>query len=133
MRLIIFALFVVLTLAGCDKGTGKITVHDAYSELLETDVFPIPVKGKLREILDDTNHFGLTEYQELDLAINAYCTGAKVTWRDHLHLLPMKAVSIIVPSWNSFSVLMAPELLIIRQVDAAQTCEFNPLIKYMES
>ncbi|WP_045391895.1 hypothetical protein [Vibrio rotiferianus] len=132
-RSALFISLICLALVGCDSHDGnRITAHEAYSNILKSGAFPSPVGEHLKEILDESSHFGMTEYQELDLAIQTYCTGTEMTWRDRLSLLPMKFISVVVPGWNSLAVFSSPELMIVRQVDAANSCEFNPLTKYME-
>ncbi len=118
-------------LSGCDsREDGMITVHEAYR--MSEELFPAPIREKLKAILEDSETFGMTEYQELDLAIQKNCDGTEYTWRDYASLLPMKIISFVMPTWNSFAVMSSPEILLVRQVDAANTCVFNPLTKYIE-
>lgn len=127
------ALLVVLALFGCDNtDVNKISVHDAYRLAIESGSFPPIISEQLNEILNNSSYFGMTEYQEFDLVIRGFCTGNEITWRDRVMLLPTKFISVVIPSWNSFAVLTAPELMMIRQIDAANTCVFNPLTNYIE-
>lgn len=134
IRSITFSLLAVLVLTGCDNNdANKISAHDAYKLAMESGSFPPKIGEQLSVILNDSSYFGMTEYLELDLVIHAFCTGNEVTWRERLELLPMKFVSLVVPSWNSFALLTAPEVMLIRQLDAANSCKFNPLSKYMDN
>ncbi|WP_131087127.1 hypothetical protein [Vibrio vulnificus] len=126
-------LMISLALMGCDSSQdGKMTAHDVYSGFVNEGFLPPPINAKLQTILEDSSNFGMTEYQELDLAIQKYCDGTDYSWRDYFSLLPMKAISIVVPGWNSLGVFSSPELMVVRQIDAANTCEFRPLTKYIE-
>lgn len=125
------ALVTITLLSGCDNHQdGMITTHDAYR--MSLNLFPAPIREKLNTILEDSKTFGMTEYQELDLAIHKNCDGTEYTWHDYASLLPMKIISFVMPPWNSFAVMTSPELLLVRQIDAANTCVFNPLTKYIE-
>lgn len=127
------AIAATMLLSGCDGDNhqdGMITIHDAYR--MSQELFPTTIREKLKTMLEDSKTFGMTEYQELDLAIQKYCDGTDYSWRDYFSLLPMKAISIVAPGWNSLGFLSSPELMIVRQIDAANTCEFRPLTKYIE-
>lgn len=133
MKKVIMAIAATMLLSGCDSDNhqdGMITIHDAYR--MSQELFPTPIREKLKTMLEDSKTFGMTEYQELDLAIQKYCDGTNYSWRDYFSLLPMKAISIVAPGWNSLGFLSSPELMIVRQIDAANTCEFRPLTKYIE-
>lgn len=131
MKKLVIALMTTALLSGCDsREDGMITVHEAYR--MSEELFPAPIREKLKAILEDSETFGITEYQELDLAIQKNCDGTEYTWRDYASLLPMKIISFVMPPWNSFAVMSSPEILLVRQVDAANTCVFNPLTKYIE-
>ncbi|HHC7087317.1 TPA: hypothetical protein ACN376_004019 [Vibrio parahaemolyticus] len=133
MKKVIMALATIMLLSGCDSDNhqdGMITTHDAYR--MSQELFPTPIREKLKTILEESKTFGMTEYQALDLAIQKNCDGTDYTWRDYASLLPTKIIAFVVPAWNSFAVMSTPELLLVRQIDAANTCVFNPLTKYIE-
>lgn len=133
MKKVIMAIAATMLLSGCDSDNhqdGMITIHDAYR--MSQELFPTPIREKLKTMLEDSKTFGMTEYEALDLAIQKYCDGTDYSWRDYFSLLPMKAISIVAPGWNSLGVFSSPELMIVRQIDAANTCEFRPLTKYIE-
>lgn len=131
MKKLIIALMAAVLLSGCDsREDGMITVHEAYR--MSEELFPAPIREKLKTILEDSETFGMTEYQELDLAIQKNCDGTEYTWRDYVGLLPVKFFAFVMPPWNNLAVMSAPELLIVRQIEAANTCVFNPLTNYIE-
>ncbi|HBC2020433.1 TPA: hypothetical protein I6Z44_002720 [Vibrio cholerae] len=131
MKKLLITLMAVVLLSGCDsRKDGMITLHEAYR--MSEELFPTPIREKLKAILEDSETFGMTEYQELDLAIQKNCDGTEYTWRDYASLLPMKIIAFVAPGWNSFAVMSSPELLLVRQIDAANTCVFNSLTQYIE-
>ncbi|EPJ0741241.1 TPA: hypothetical protein OUT66_005042, partial [Escherichia coli] len=118
MKKIIMALATIMLLSGCDNHQdGMITTHDAYR--MSQELFPTPIREKLKTILEDSKTFGMAEYQELDLAIQKNCDGTDYTWRDYASLLPTKIIAFVIPGWNSFAVMSSPEILLVRQIDAA--------------
>lgn len=64
MKKLLITLMAVILLSGCDsRKDGMITFHEAYR--MSEELFPAPIREKLNAILEDSETFGMTEYQEL--------------------------------------------------------------------
>ena len=118
-------------LVGCDSNDDRnITVHDFYSQVMEMESFPQPINEKLKNILQNSDDFGLAEYVKFDLSIEKYCRGEEETWTDYVGLVPMILISEIFPHLNMFHMLSRPEPFVVRQLYAATTCIFEPVGTY---
>lgn len=102
------------------------TSHEVYSDLVKAGAFPSPLSEDIQEVLDDSNSFRMMQYHLVDNAITEHC-GKKVDfWSDML----VRAMYFYFPV--DMKIFSNPFIAIRRQIDAANTCVFNPLTKYIE-
>lgn len=118
-----------ILLVGCERGGGEdgmMTSHEVYTELVQVGAFPPALTEDIQEVLDDSSSFRMMQYHLVDNAIAKHC-GQKVNF---LADMLLRAMYFYFPV--DMKIFNQPFIAIQRQIEAANTCVFNPLTKYLE-